>query len=586
MQILKKLFFFLSSQEKKNLVILFIMSILMALLETAGIAFIFPFIAVLSDPSLVETNTILNTSFHFSGRLGVQNKQEFLFFLGILVFLFLIASQAFKAFTIYFQSRFIYMRDSSIGILLIEKYLNQPYSWFLSRHSAELGKTILSEVNQIIANGISPLIELISKAILVIAIVVLLCIVDPKLAFIISLSLGLAYLFIFYILRKMLSQIGMKRLNNNELRFKAVNEVFSAMKEVKIGSLEKTYIKNFSKSSKVYAKSLSISQVLQQLPRFLLEAIAFGGMLLIIIYMMVKSGNLNNSLPTISLYAFAGYRILPALQQIYSSCARLVFVGPAVDKLYNDIRNLKSQKKTQPDELVSFYNVIKLKNVYYNYPKSSISALKDINLNIPVNSMVGFIGPTGSGKTTVVDIILGLLQPQEGLLEVDGKIITDQNLASWQQLIGYVPQQIYLSDDTVAANIAFGVEPKDINQKMVVNAAKVANLHEFILEELPKKYQTTIGERGVRLSGGQRQRIGIARALYFNPKVLILDEATSALDAETEQVVMDAINKLEKNKTIILIAHRLNTLKNCDIIYKLNKGYIVGQGTFHEMVNE
>ena len=586
MQILKKLFFFLSPQEKKNLVILFVMSILMALLETTGIAFIFPFIAVLSDPSIVETNAILNTLFHFSGRLGVQNKQEFLFFLGILVFLFLIASQVFKAFTIYFQSRFIQMRESSIGILLIEKYLSQPYSWFLSRHSAELGKTILSEVSQIIANGISPLIELISKAMLVIAIVVLLYIVDPKLTFIISLSLGLAYLFIFYILRKMLSQIGMKRLDNNELRFKAVNEVFSAIKEVKIGSLEKTYIKNFSKSSKVFAKSLTISQVLQQLPRFLLEAIAFGGMLLIIIYMMVKSGNLNNSLPTISLYAFAGYRILPALQQIYSSCARLVFVGPSVDKLYSDIRNLKSQKKTQPDELVSFYKIIKLKNVYYNYPKSSISTLKDINLNIPVNSMVGFIGPTGSGKTTVVDIILGLLQPQEGLLEVDGKIITDQNLASWQQLIGYVPQQIYLSDDTVAANIAFGVDSKDINQKMVENAAKVANLHEFILEELPKKYQTTIGERGVRLSGGQRQRIGIARALYFNPKVLILDEATSALDVETEQVVMDAINKLEKNKTIILIAHRLNTLQNCDIIYKLKKGYIVGQGTFHEMVNE
>ena len=229
---------------------------------------------------------------------------------------------------------------------------------------------------------------------------------------------------------------------------------------------------------------------------------------------------------------------------------------------------------------------IKLKNVNYSYPNTSRSAIKEINLSIPAKSTVGFIGATGSGKTTTVDIILGLLEVQRGSLEVDGQIISKQNVRSWQRSIGYVPQHIYLADDTVAANIAFGIELKNINQELVVKAAKIANLHEFIEDDLPRKYQTTIGERGVRLSGGQRQRIGIARALYHNPKVLILDEATSALDNETELAVMEAVNNLSKTITIILIAHRLNTVKICDFIFKLDKGKLVGQGSFEEIINK
>ena len=211
--------------------------------------------------------------------------------------------------------------------------------------------------------------------------------------------------------------------------------------------------------------------------------------------------------------------------------------------------------------------------------------LKDISLSIPAKSTVGLVGTTGSGKTTMVDIILGLLEPQKGTLEVDGKIITKQNSRSWQRSIGYVPQHIYLTDNSIAANIAFGVEPKDINQDLVEKASKIANLHNYVINELPKQYHTTIGERGVRLSGGQRQRIGIARALYHESKVLILDEATSALDNQTEKIVMDAIKNLSKDITIILITHRLNTVKNCDKIYLLKNGEIKNEGTFEELIN-
>ena len=238
------------------------------------------------------------------------------------------------------------------------------------------------------------------------------------------------------------------------------------------------------------------------------------------------------------------------------------------------------------DKGVLYLNkAITLKNIHYEYPNASRTALNDVNLSISSKTTVGLVGMTGSGKTTTVDIILGLLEPQKGTLEVDGKVITKQNSRSWQRSIGYVPQHIYLSDDTVAANIAFGVEPQDIDLEAVEKAAKTANLHNFLIDELPKKYETTIGERGVRLSGGQRQRIGIARALYYNPSILILDEATSALDSQTEKAVMDAVNNLRKDITIIIIAHRLATIKKCDKIFLLEKGQIKNEGTFEELKN-
>jgi ABC-type multidrug transport system fused ATPase/permease subunit len=341
-----------------------------------------------------------------------------------------------------------------------------------------------------------------------------------------------------------------------------------------LGGLENNYIKRFANSAEIYAKSSTKASVITQLPRYILEALIFGGVLIILLYLMKETGSFNNSLPIISLYVFAGYRLLPSLQQVYASLTQLNFIKPSVDNLYDQIQNLKPLTSNQDKGILSINKSIDLKNIHYAYPSSSRTILRGIDIRIPVKSTVGLIGSTGCGKTTIIDIILGLLEPKKGSLEVDGKVITKKNLRSWQSSIGYVPQSIYLLDDTIAANIAIGQEQKDINYETIIKCAKIANLHKFISEELSDQYKSMIGENGIKLSGGQRQRLGIARALYHNPQLLILDEATSALDTETEKAVIDAINNLHKDITIIFVAHRLNTIKNCDTVLQVDKGNI------------
>ena len=584
MQKFKKLFFLLTANERKQASLLLVMILIMAIIDMIGVASILPFMLVLSEPNLIETNVFLNELFQILTFFGIKSNQDFIFTLGVMVFLLLIISLSFKTLTTCLQIRFTQMREYSIGKRLVEGYLNQPYSWFLNRHSAELGKTVLSEVQQIVGNGIRPSLELIAKSMVSLALISMLLLTNPKLTLIIISVIGGLYIIIFYFIRNFLIKIGKKRLQSNQLRFKVLSEAFGASKVIKIAGLEKNFLKFFIEPAKNFAQTQSYSQIIAQLPRFILEILAFGGIILLILFLMFKTGSFNQVLPILTLYVFAGYRLIPAVQQIYASLTQLSFVGPSIDKLYDELKNLKPIKENQDQEAISFKKNIALNSVYYNYPNAARTAINDINLNVPVNSTVGIVGKTGSGKTTILDIFLGLLEPQEGNLQVDGLIILGQNVRSWQRIIGYVPQNIFLSDDTVAANIAFGLDKKDIDQTAIEKASKIANLHDFIIDELPEKYQTFIGERGVRLSGGQRQRIGIARALYHNPKVLILDEATSALDNQTEKAVMDAVNNLEKNVTIIIVAHRLNTVKNCDTVFVLDKGKLIDQGKFKDLL--
>lgn len=578
-----KLLSLLSPQEIRKGFLLFLMILIMALLDTIGVASVFPFMAVLADPSIIQTNSLLNKFFLVSNALGVENELQFIFFLGVFLFLMLVSSLFFKSITIYAQLRFIQMREYTIGKRLLEGYLSQSYSWFLSRNSADIGKSILSETTVVIQQGLNPLILLIANSTVAISLILLLIFINPILALVVGCILGLSYFAIYASLRKYLNNIGEIRLENNQSRFTAVSEAFGAAKEVKIRSLESAFIKRFSKAAQIFARTNSSAMAIQQLPRFALEGVAFGSVILVMLFMISQKGNFNEALPIVSLYVFAGYRLMPALQQIYSSITQLRFVGPSVESLSNDLKNLKSNELNYHRNTISVKKSISLKNIHYNYPNSKRTALKNINLSIPAKSTVGFVGTTGSGKTTTVDIILGLLEPQKGTLEVDGQIINKHNVRSWQSSIGYVPQHIYLSDNTVAANIAFGIDKEDISYEAIEKASKIANLHDFVIDNLPNQYQTFIGERGVRLSGGERQRIGIARALYHNPQVLILDEATSSLDNQTEQSVMEAVNNLSKDILIILIAHRLNTVKKCDNIFLMEKGELKKQGSFEDL---
>jgi ABC-type multidrug transport system fused ATPase/permease subunit len=308
-------------------------------------------------------------------------------------------------------------------------------------------------------------------------------------------------------------------------------------------------------------------------------------MIIITLFLIIAGGNFASIAPILSVYAFSGYRLMPALQTTYVAFTQLRFSKPALDNLYNDLNKLKNDTfKINQKKLIDIQKSITLNNVCFSYPNTDVLALKNLNMEIKSFSKIGIVGLTGSGKTTIIDIILGLLEPKQGTLKIDGNIINSRNVSEWQNNIGYVPQQIYLSDASIAENIALGIKPHDINQKALELASNIANLHQFVKKELINGYNTIVGERGVRLSGGQRQRIGIARALYHNPQVLIFDEATSSLDNLTEKAVMEAIKNLANKKTIILIAHRLSTVKNCDNIFILNSGEIKGQGTYEQLI--
>jgi ABC-type multidrug transport system fused ATPase/permease subunit len=320
-----------------------------------------------------------------------------------------------------------------------------------------------------------------------------------------------------------------------------------------------------------------------------MEVIAFGGIISVVLYLLASARGFQDALPIIGLFAFAAYRIMPALQNIFASITTIRFYVHSLDVLYEDIYSFEdksytttySKKKFPP---LNLKKELKLEEISFSYPGTRKPVIDNLNLKIYSNTSVAFVGKTGVGKTTIADIILGLLRPSSGRILIDGVEITDENLHEWQKNLGYIPQDIYLLDDTVTRNIAFGVPDEKIDMNIVKSAAQIANIHNFVIEELSNGYQTVVGERGVRLSGGQRQRIGIARALYHNPGVLILDEATSALDGSTENEVFEAINNIARTKTLIIIAHRLTTVRDCDVIYILKDGKMVGQGRYKELM--
>jgi len=586
MIIIKKILRLLTPEEKKEACYVLGMILIMALLDMLGVASIMPFVAVISSPEIIDTNIILNTAYISVNKYGNYTKVEFIFILGILTFLILVLSLFFKALTVFFQTRFSLMKEYTIGRRLVTLYLNKPYSWFLTRNSADLSKNVLSEVNIVIADILIPIMNIIAQSCVSVAILLLLLFIEPMLALSVAFVLILSYGIVYYFSKNFLEQIGQQRTVVNQERYEAINEAFGASKEIKLGGLEHIYVNRFSKPAEIYAQNLSSANLIGQLPRFALEIITFGGMLLVILYLMIQNKSFASILPILSLYVLAGYRLMPAMQGIYRSVTQMKFAKSALDVLLKEMKDPKKSFKKPSVKAIKLKKQISLNNVSYYYPLSKNKAIENISLSIEALSRVGFVGRTGGGKTTTMDIILGLLVPQEGTLKVDNKIIDKTSIKDWQSVIGYVPQQIYLADDTVAANIAFGIAPEKIDLGRVEEVARASELHDFITNNLPSKYSTLVGERGVRLSGGQRQRIGIARALYSKPTVLFLDEATSSLDTLTESSIMRSLKTIETDITVIMIAHRLSTVIECDKIFFFEDGKLVSQGTYNDLLEQ
>lgn len=585
MVILKKILQFLTIQEFRRGVLVLIMVIGMALLETASIASVMPFLAVLGNPQMVETNSILNALYVFIGSTSIDS---FLMSLGIITFSLILTSAGYGTLTHYAMNRFIEMRRHSISKRLMETYLRQPYAYFLNRHSSDMSKTILSEVDQLIMEIFRPAIHMIAYSVVLTSIVALLVIVNPILALTALTVLGGIYALIYIAIHSHLGRIGAQRTQSNRERFIVTSEIFGGIKEIKLLGCEHVYLNRFQCPSQYFARAQAVIWTLSLAPSLLVEALAFGGVILLtLILFNIYDGELGEILPTLGLYAFAAYRIKPSVQNIYQGIAKLRFGKATVESIHTELYQIPQLNSNEVEikdrQPVEAKCIINIENISYKYPNADTHALQNINLKIPVGKSLGLVGSTGSGKTTLVDIILGLLRPDEGTITVDGQPVTQANLHSWQQSLGYVPQDIFLTDTSVSENIAFGIPVDQIDHEQVVQCAQMAQIHDFIIE-MPQRYATKVGERGISLSGGQRQRIGIARALYRNPSTLVFDEATSALDVFTEQSVMDAINALAHQKTIIIIAHRLSTVRNCDNIAILEKGCIRTAGTFATLV--
>jgi ATP-binding cassette, subfamily B, bacterial PglK len=584
---IRKLREILTRREKIQLAILLIAIIIMAFAQAIGVASVMPFIALVMEPEIVFDNQWLTWAYEI---FNFRSLNRFIIFSGVVMFSVIIFSNTISAFATWLKLRFAWMNNHRLSRRLLEKYLSMPYTYFLNQNSSELSNNVLSEVNHLTSDYLIPLLTIITKALISIFILGMLLWVDVVISLIALLLLGGAYGLIFWRIKINLKTRGAKRLKANQMRYKTVYEAFGGIKEIKAMSRESFFLRRYSIESLKHARLMSWNAVIGQIPRFAMEGIAFGSIIIFVLVLLTTRGDYRQVIPLASLFAFAGYRLMPAMQELFTSFTRMQFNISVLDRIYEDLTadtNLKNHiRETMVDfpEPLSFNHEIKLDNVSYNYPNTNIAVIKDINLKIEHNSSVAFIGSTGAGKTTLVDILLGLLLPQQGSMSVDGTIITEDNLKGWQRNIGYVPQQIYLSDDTITRNIAFGIPDEDIDKDRLIEAAKTANLYSFIMKELPSGFDTIVGERGIRLSGGQRQRIGIARALYDNPNVLVFDEATSALDGITEEAVLSAMKNASKLKTLIIIAHRLTTVKGCDVVYMIDKGKIVASGTYNELL--
>lgn len=583
----KELFALLTPSQRHRYYVLQAMVILMAFMELLGIASIGPFMALVADTQLLETNSILNSIYVAS---GVATHTEFLFIAGSFVLLMLGIASVLSVVTTWRLSLFAFSVGTEIGDRLYRYYLNKDWLFHASGSSAQLTKQIATEALRVTSFIILPLIQMNARVVLAIFISVGIFIYNPLIASVGVVLFVSGYVIIYKVIRKRIMLYGQHVSTTSTDRFRLMNEGFGGIKDVLLYDRSHEFVDQFQKSGKLLAHAQGVNTALSQAPRYLMELLAFGAMIsLVLVLLTTRDGNLSQVLPILAVYALAGFKLLPALQQIYGSVTTIRGNTAAFDAIKTDLlasltlQNSKSSCTSNID-LANAKN-IRLSNVSFNYPNKQTAALSSLTIDIPVNATVGFVGESGSGKSTTIDLLLGLIKPDKGQLLIDKTVIDSDNISAWQQHIGFVPQSIFLSEGSIAENIAFGLSAEDISLKKVKKAVKLAHL-DALVDSLPLGLDTKVGERGVQLSGGQRQRIGIARALYNDADILVFDEATSALDGITEKVIMDAIQELSGKKTIIMIAHRLKTVEKCDVIYLMEQGEVVEQGTYHELIKD
>lgn len=585
---LKKVWKLLDVSERREGWLVLGVSFLSAIFSAAMIFSVAPFLSVLADPASIAETYWLQLAYDLG---SFTSQYNFLLALGIASLSLIIFGSGLQIARTWIVKRFTMMRMHSFSDLLLTSYVWQPYEFFLKRHSGDLSMRVLSETQNVVSMFLYPAAELVSALVTTVLILALLFWYDLAISTIALSIFGGTYLVIFVVTKKKVAELGDVRLKANSERYRIANEVISGIKDIKIAGREESYLERYRPSSMAMVQSQIKVGLLSELPQLLMQAFAFSGLILLCILLldpgMLSDGGagIGEILPTIGVFAFAGQRLIPELSRIYRGYAQLQYGKSSVDVFYHDVMETREKRLqfTSPGPALGMKRSLVLSGVGYRYSGHKEVGISDIDIEIKIGEKIGIVGGSGAGKTSLANVLLGLLLPTSGSVIVDGVEINEVNVRSWQRSVGYVPQDIFLIDASVAENIAIGVDRVDIDLERVKKAARIAQIDEHVRNELAQGFWTEIGERGVRLSGGQRQRLGIARALYHDADLLVFDEATSALDNLTEREVMKAIDSLPESKTVILIAHRLSTVRNCDRIVVMENGRIVACGSWDKL---
>ena len=586
LKIIIEFFSLLTPSQRRRFYTLQILVIIMTFAEVASIFSITPFMAIVGDPSILEKEGFLGMLYI---RSNLGEPYQFIFYLGLIVLVILIISALISIFITWRLAMFATKIGVEIGDRLYSHYLNRDWLFHTMTSSSNLTKKISSETTRITDTFLLPLMYMNARLFLTLFVFLILLVYDPIVSIICLIVFSVAYIIIIKLARTRL-EINSKNISAMFLeRFKLMSEGFGGIKEVLLLGKSSEFKKRFTKAGNKLAHSQGVNKAIALVPRYFMELLGFASMVLLVIYLITNSkSDLGLILPILSIYGIAGVKLLPALQQIYSSITTVRGNLSAYESIREDLINIKTYdaQKNEPSKQVwSKHNEISLKNITFKYPDKNNFSLENISLTIKPNTTVGFVGKSGSGKSTLIDIIIGLIQPHQGEITIDGIPLVKQNLRTWQNKIGIVSQTIFLTEGTIAENVAFGIPHDLIKYEQVKKVLKLAHLEEWLLE-LDDGIYSKVGERGIQLSGGQRQRIGIARALYNETDVLVFDEATSALDGITEKAIMNAIHDFTGKKTIIMIAHRLSTVEKCDKIFIIDRGCVVDNGNYQQLLKK